>query len=37
MQSLQFYYAPMVIDDQVVKTYDLTHENTSTPIWIGVL
>ena len=29
--------APMVIDDQVVKTFDLTYENTSTPIRIGVL
>lgn len=29
--------APMVIDNQVVKTFDLTYENTSAPIRIGVL
>lgn len=27
----------MVINDQVVKTFDLTYENTSTPIRIAVL
>jgi len=29
--------APMVVDDQVLKTFDLTYENTSSPIRIGVL
>ncbi|MFW6245998.1 MAG: hypothetical protein ACOC13_00970 [Tangfeifania sp.] len=29
--------APMVVDDQVIKTFDLTYENTSAPIRIGVL
>ena len=29
--------APMVYQNQVLKTYDLTYENTSHPIRIGVL
>ena len=29
--------APMVINDEVVKTYDLTYENTSNPIHIGLV
>jgi len=29
--------APLVIDNEVVKTFDLTYENTSTPIRIAVL
>jgi hypothetical protein len=29
--------APMVLNNQVVKTYDLTYENTKKPIRIGVL
>jgi len=28
---------PMVINDESVKTYDLTYENTSNPIHIGVV
>lgn len=28
---------PMVINDQVVKTYDLTYENTTNPIRVGVV
>lgn len=28
---------PMVINDEVVKTYDLTYENTSEPIRIGIV
>ncbi|HSH19295.1 MAG TPA: hypothetical protein VLA03_02510, partial [Draconibacterium sp.] len=28
---------PMVINDAVVKTFDLTYENTSDPIRIGVV
>jgi hypothetical protein len=29
--------APMVINDEVVKTYDLTYEKTTDPIHIGVV
>lgn len=29
--------APMVVDNEVIKTFDLTYENTSAPIRIGVL
>ena len=29
--------APMVINDEVVKTYDLTYEKTANPIRIGVV
>ena len=28
---------PMVLEDEVVKTYELTYENTSNPVQIGVL
>lgn len=28
---------PMVVDNQVVKTYELTYESTNNPIRIGVL
>ena len=29
--------APMVINDEVVKTYELMYENTSNPIQVGVV
>jgi len=29
--------APMVVNDEEVKTYDLTYENTSNPIQVGVV
>lgn len=29
--------APMVINDEVVKTYDLTYEKTANPIHIGLV
>jgi hypothetical protein len=29
--------APMVINDEVVKTYELTYENTSNPIRVGLV
>jgi len=29
--------SPMVINDEVVKTYELTYENTANPIRIGVV
>ena len=29
--------APMVVDNKVVKTYELTYENTDNPIRIGVV
>lgn len=30
-------HAPMVVNDQVVKTYELTYENANHPVRIGVL
>ena len=29
--------APMVINNEVVKTYDLSYENTSSPVRVGVV
>lgn len=28
---------PLVLDDEVVKTYEVTYENTSNPVHIGVV